>query len=62
MLCIFFFKGYKREPIMTAYSQPLKTDVPEETLYKPSSELVIAGSSIPLINIYFKYNTKEANI
>lgn len=47
---------------MTAYSQPLKTDVPEETLYKPSSELVIAGSSIPLINIYFKYNTKEANI
>ncbi|KAK7170742.1 hypothetical protein R3I94_000827 [Phoxinus phoxinus] len=28
--------GYKREPIMTEYSQPLKTDVQEETLYKPS--------------------------
>lgn len=51
-----FFKGYKREPIMTDYSQPLQTDDQEETLYKPSSELVILRSSIPHIKIYFKYN------
>lgn len=28
--------GYKREPIMTDYSQPLQTEDQEETLYKPS--------------------------
>uniref|UniRef100_A0A8C2H9P2 Zgc:153151 n=1 Tax=Cyprinus carpio TaxID=7962 RepID=A0A8C2H9P2_CYPCA len=40
--------GYKREPVMTEYSQPLETEDQEETLCKPS---VTASSSSVLTEI-----------